>query len=137
MSARSFLDSNVLVYTDDGDSPVKRARALDLFQDLRQSRRGVISTQVLGEYFSVATRKLGVGPQVARRKVELFARLDLVLIDAATILKAIDLHRLRSLSWWDSLIVCAALEANCRVLFSEDLHPGRIEGLEVINPFVA
>ena len=138
MSVRSFLDSNVLVCTDDRDTPAKAKRALDLVEELRRAGRGVVSTQVLQEYYSAATRKLGVGADTARRKVELFARFDRVVLDVDDVLAAIDLHRLNGIAFWDGLIVRAALVARCAVLYSEDMQHGRrIEGLQVVNPFRA
>lgn len=136
MTARSFLDTNVLVYTDDGDAPAKRERALELVEAGRRQAWGVVSTQVLQEYFTAVTRKLGVAAEIARRKVELFARLELVILDLDHLLGAIDLHRLHALSLWDALVVRAAADAGCRRLFTEDLQPGRrIEGVEIVNPF--
>jgi predicted nucleic acid-binding protein len=136
MSARSFLDSNLLVYTDDGRAPEKRAKALQLIERLRLTGTGVLSTQVLQEYFASATRKLGVPAAVARRKVEIFGRFDLVLIDLPDILAAIDLHRLHQFSIWDALILHAARQGSCKVVYSEDLQAGRrLGGLEIVNPF--
>jgi len=136
MSVRSFLDSNLLVYTDDRDAKSKRDRALDLIATLRRRRLAVVSTQVIQEYFVAATRKLGVEAATARRKVELFARFELVQVDAGMIVAAIDLHRLHALSFWDALIVQSAVASGCSVLFSEDLQAGRkLLGLEIVNPF--
>jgi predicted nucleic acid-binding protein len=136
MPDRSFIDTNVLVYTDDAEAPSKRDRALGLYGDLRHSRRGVLSTQVLQEYFVSATRKLGVPVDLARRKTELFGRLDVVALGVADVLGAIDLHRLHRLAFWDALILRAALASGCRRLYSEDLQEGwRIDGLVVVNPF--
>ena len=91
MPARSFFDTNVLAYTDDHDSPTEQSRALALFEEARRTGTGVVSTQVMQEYFVTVTRKLGVPVDVARRKVELFARLGLVVIDLAC-------HRISSAS---------------------------------------
>ncbi|MBA2563849.1 MAG: PIN domain-containing protein [Gemmatimonadetes bacterium] len=136
MSARSFLDTNVLVYTDDADAPVKQSRALELLHRTRLDGSGVLSTQILQEYFSAATRKLGVPARLARRKIELFARFDVVLVDLSDILGAIDLHRLHQISFWDSLVIRAALRSGCSLLYTEDLQPAlRIEGLEIVDPF--
>jgi predicted nucleic acid-binding protein len=136
MPARSFLDTNVLVYTDDRDAPAKRARALELYAECRRTGTGVVSTQVLQEYFVASTRKLGVAADIARRKTELLGRLHVVTLRLEDILGAADLHRLHGLSFWDALIIRAALVAGCSRLYSEDLHPGwRLDGLEVVNPF--
>ncbi len=136
MSGRSFFDTNVLVYTDDGDAPSKQTRALDLIAEHRQGRSGVVSTQVIQEYFVATTKKLGVPAPLARRKAELFGRLELVPIGLDDILGAIDLHRLHQLSLWDALIVRAALASGCTRLYTEDLKPGwRLDGLVVVNPF--
>jgi predicted nucleic acid-binding protein len=136
MPDRSFLDTNVLVYTDDGDADEKKAAALDLFARLRRERTGVVSTQVLQEYFVASTRKLGVASDTARRKVQLFSRLEVVVIDTKQIVGAIDLARLHKLSFWDALIIRSALDVNCRVLYCEDLQPDRrIDGLRIVNPF--
>ena len=136
MSGRSFFDTNVLVYTDDADAPVKRERAVTLLSEHRRSRRGVISTQVLQEYFAAATKKLRVEAPTARRKIELFGRLQLVPIGLDDILGAIDLHRLHQVSFWDGLIIRAALVSGCVRLYSEDLKDGwRLDGLTVVNPF--
>jgi predicted nucleic acid-binding protein len=135
--ALRFLDSNILIYTDDHDSPDKQAKALKLFGELRTSGQGMISTQVLQEYFVVVTRKLNVSPDIARRKVELFARLNLVQIELETILAAIDLHRRHKFSFWDALIIRSASKGGCSVLLTEDLQHGRcIDGLEIVNPFL-
>jgi predicted nucleic acid-binding protein len=136
MTARSFLDTNVLLYTDDRDALPKQRRALDLLAEQRQARTGVVSLQVLQEYFVAATRKLRVDPTVARRKVELFANYHLVLLDVDDILAAIDLHRLQQVAFWDALVVRAAKQGGCSVLYSEDLQHGRsIDGVTVVDPF--
>lgn len=136
MSVRSFLDSNILVYTDDMASPAKRRKALDLVKMARGEGWGVVSTQVLQEYFAAATRKLGVSVDIARAKIEVFGRLDVATIDMPTILGAIDMHRLHGIGFWDGLIIQAARSAGCRILYTEDLRHGRrFDGLEVVNPF--
>ncbi|EDN70936.1 PilT-like protein [Beggiatoa sp. PS] len=134
---RRFLDSKLLIYTDDHDAPTKQTKALELFGELRTTNQGVISTQVLQEYFVVVTRKLAVPPDIARRKVQLFANLNLIQIDLNMILAAIDLHRLHQLSFWNALIIRSALSGGCSSLLTEDLQHGQhIEGLEIINPFL-
>jgi predicted nucleic acid-binding protein len=136
MSARSFLDTNVLLYTDAVDAPAKHRRALDLLAEQRRARTGVVSLQVLQEYFVAATRKLAVDAAVARRKVELFANYHLVVLDVEDVLAAIDLHRLRQISFWDALVVRAAKEGGCSVLYSEDLQHGQsVDGVRIVNPF--
>jgi predicted nucleic acid-binding protein len=136
MIVRSFLDSNVFVYADDHRYPDKQARAADLFARARASGLGVVSTQVMQEYFSVVTSKVHVPAEIARRRIELMAGLDVVQIDPNLILAAIDLHRLHPLSIWDALIVQAATSAGCRELLTEDLATGsRIAGVAIVNPF--
>ena len=137
MPARSFIDTNILVYTDDHDAPGKQKQSLDLIESLRLAGNGVISTQVLQEYFVTATRKLGVPADIARRKVELFAHFHMAQIGLSTILGAIDLHRLHSFTFWDSLVVRSALDSACSELITEDLqHSRRINGLQIVNPFM-
>ena len=136
MTARSFFDTNVLLYTDSSDAPAKRRRALELLAEHRLARTGVVSLQVLQEYFVAATRKLGVEVGVARRKVELFANFHVVVLDIEDVLAAVDLHRLHQVSFWDALIVRAAKEGGCPEIYSEDLQHGRtIDGVRIMNPF--
>lgn len=130
MSVRSFLDTNVLLYTDDHDDPRKQKLALSLVERCRTDRSGVISTQILQEYFVAATRKLAVPPEIARGKLQLFSRFWVVKIDVPDVLMAVDLHRLHSISFWDALVVRAAQESACALLYTEDLHDGwKLNGL--------
>ncbi len=136
MSVRSFFDTNVLVYADDNSAPAKQKRALELVAEHRRSGTGVLSLQVLQEYFVTVTRKLAVDAQIARRKVELLAEFDVVTPEVTDILAAIDLHRLHNFSFWDALVLRAAKQAGCRVLLSEDLqHAREIDGVRIVNPF--
>lgn len=135
---RTFFDTNILVYADDVAAGAKRERALALLEEHVRAGTAVLSTQVLQEFYVIATRKLGVPPALARNKVALFGRLDLVEVDLELILGAIDVQRLHQLSFWDALIVRAATVAGCSVLLSEDLQDGQlIDGLRVVNPLRA
>jgi predicted nucleic acid-binding protein len=137
MSARSFFDTNVLVYADDKAAPAKQRRALDLVAEHRRAGTGVVSLQVLQEYFVTVTRKLQVDARIAGRKVELLAEFDVAAPELADILAAIDLHRLHGFSFWDALVLRSAKQAGCSVLFTEDFQHGReMEGLRILNPFV-
>lgn len=99
MPARSFFDTNVLVYADDKAAPAKQRKAVDLVAEHRRARTGVLSLQVLQEYFVTVTRKLHVDVRVARRKVELLAEFDVVSPEVSDILAAVDLHRLHGVSF--------------------------------------
>jgi predicted nucleic acid-binding protein len=137
MPARTFFDTNILIYADDQATPAKRRRALKLVAEHRLSRTGVVSLQVLQEYFVMVTRKLGVDAAIARRKVELIAEFDVASPDVLDILAAIDLHRLHGISFWDALIVRSAKQSGCGVLLSEDMQNAReIDGVQIVNPFL-
>jgi predicted nucleic acid-binding protein len=136
MTVRSFFDTNILVYADDKFAPSKQKRAIDLVAQHRRAGTGVVSMQVLQEYFVTVTRKLRVDAKIARRKVELLAEFDVAAPDVADILAAVDLHRLHGFSFWDGLIIRSAKQAGCSVLLTEDLQDTReIDGIRIINPF--
>jgi predicted nucleic acid-binding protein len=136
VSDRIFVDTNVFVYADDRGAKTKRARARHVLSDLIRERRAVVSTQVMAEYFSAATKKLRLSPERARTRVERLNRLDVVLVRPELILGAIDLVRLHSLSFWDALVIRSASAAGCARLLSEDLADGEtIDGVKIENPF--
>lgn len=136
MNERVFLDTNVVVYADDKSAGRKRDRSLALIADLVRASRAVLSTQVLQEYFVVATGKLGVPAEIARRKVEALSRLDVVIVRPEIVLAAIDLHRLHKISFCDALVVRCAAAGGCTRLLSEDLQDGQVlEGVRIENPF--
>jgi predicted nucleic acid-binding protein len=135
--SRSFLDTNILVYTDDPRDSAKQSLAVRLVADHLGRRTGVVSVQVLQEYFAAATGKLGLAADLAKRRIEVFATLHVVEPTAGDVLAAIDLHRLHRLSIWDSLILHAAKRAGCRVLLTEDLQHGQvIDGVKILDPFI-
>jgi predicted nucleic acid-binding protein len=137
VSERVFIDTNVLVYADDLDAGAKNATAQGLLRDVLVNGNGVLSTQVLQEFFVVATRKLGVDAETARRKIELLSTLDTVRIEVEQILAAIDLHRLHPISFCDALIITCAATGGCTRVLSEDLQHGRtIGGVTIENPFL-
>lgn len=137
MTVRKFLDTNVLVYANDTRDPRKQAQAASLIDETLREGTLVVSTQVLQEYFVAATRKLAVPAHVARAQVALLSLVDVVVPGVEDILAAMDLHQLRGYSYWDSLIIRTALAGRCAILFSEDLQHGhRIDGLQIVNPFV-
>lgn len=137
MPVRSFFDTNVLIYADDKASPAKQRRAIELVAEHRRAGTGVLSLQVLQEYFVTVTRKLQLDVRIARRKVELLAEFDVASPDVSDILAAIDLHRIHGLSFWDSLILRSAKQSGCGILLSEDMQDQReIDGVRISNPFL-
>jgi predicted nucleic acid-binding protein len=136
VAERVFVDTNILIYAYDRTAGDKRVRARQVLAPLLRERRAVISTQVLQEFFSSSTRKLRLPAEEARRYVEQWSKLDVVVIRPEVILGAIDLHRLHLLSFWDALVIKAAGVAGCGQLLSEDLHHGqKIDGVTIENPF--
>jgi predicted nucleic acid-binding protein len=136
MSARSFFDTNILVYADDKAAPAKQRRALELVAQHRRAGTGVVSLQVLQEYFVTVTRRLQVDPGIARRKTELLAEFDVAIPEVADVLAAIDLHRLHGFSFWDALVLRAAKQSGCSVLLTEDMQDAReVDGVRIVNPF--
>lgn len=136
MSRRTFFDTNVLLYADDLDAGEKRSKARARLRDALVANEGVLSTQVLQEFFVVATRKLGIDSATARRKVELLSRMEVVTVRLELILGAIDLHRLHGISFWDALILRCASASGCTTLLTEDLQHGQvIDGVRIENPF--
>ncbi len=138
MMSRVFLDTNILVYSIDGHTPDKRDRARRLLRNLQDEAAGTVSTQVLQEFYVVATRKLGVEPAAARDLVVLLSNFNVVIITPQIIQRAIDHSITHQLSFWDALIVTTAQEAGCNVLWTEDLQDGQaIEDLRIVNPLAA
>lgn len=139
MSAPVFLDTNVFVYAEDADQSVKARTARALIERCVREGNGVVSTQVLGEFVAVATRKLGVAPAVVEQQVHRIARgFEVVPVSVDRIAGALELLRAHSISWWDALIVRCASDAGCLELYTEDFqHDQRLGKLRIVNPFSA
>lgn len=132
----SFIDSNVLIYAESCDEPKKQSAALALLRNLKLSAGGVLSTQVLQEFANVALRKMGLDASHVRKQLSAHQQFELVQVTPAIIHGALDLHQTRSLSFYDALMVQAAIVAGCDILYSEDLNAGEIiGGVKIVNPF--
>jgi predicted nucleic acid-binding protein len=133
-----FVDSNVIVYAHDASSAAKSERAATLLHDLWTSGRGCLSIQVLQEFFVTVTRKVP-RPLDATRAAQIVADLARWRVHSPRpedVLEAIEIHRRSRLAFWDALIVRSALQLGCSVVWSEDLHAGRVHpGVTVRNPF--
>jgi predicted nucleic acid-binding protein len=135
--SKVFLDTNVLAYASDNGQAAKRARAIALLRAIGAGDvRPVISTQVMQEFYVVATRKLGIEPLIAKGLLHDFGHFEVIPIQPALINEAIDCSVLNTLSFWDALIIVSAEKAQCERLWTEDLNHGQvIRGVQIENPF--
>jgi predicted nucleic acid-binding protein len=134
-----FVDTDVLVYAHDVSDRHRHLVANERLEQLWVHRTGVISTQVLQEFYAVATRKLQppLPRATARRVVAAYSAWPVVQIDPTLVLSASALEERETLSFWDALIVEAAQRAGAVRVLSEDLQHGRTIGTVTIeNPFV-
>lgn len=135
---RSLLDTNVLVYADAADKPLKQQRAISLITAMRAAGTAVLSTQVLQEYVNVAVRKLRLPHDLIRERIGFYRRFEMVAASADLIAGALDLHVLRGVPFYDALIVQAAVVSGCQCVLSEDLQDGAtLGGVRIENPFTA
>lgn len=141
MSAEFFLDTNILVYSFDAAAPAKRETARALFRRALAGDSGVISTQVIQEFLNVALGKFAKPFTTAEAQ----RYLETVLTPLCAVFPSLDLYKqaleLREetrFSLYDCLVLAAALEAGCTVLYSEDLQHGRqVRTVRVEDPFKA
>ena len=136
MSGKVFVDTNIFVYLFDGRNPEKQRIARGLLTQATSDSRIVLSTQVLQETYVALTRKLNIAPETALEAVTTMTTYTVVQTDPHLVVKGIRRSMDSRLSLWDALIVEAALEARCEVLYSEDLSDGqRFDSVTVRNPF--
>jgi len=134
--SREFIDTNILIYSIDSAHPEKREKSIATIERLARSGNGVISTQVLQEFYVASTRELRIEPLLAKRLVQDFQLFDVVQVTPPMIESAIDRSILSTLSFWDSLILIAATIGSCSTLLSEDLNDGQdVDGVKIHNPF--
>ncbi|MEO7995244.1 MAG: PIN domain-containing protein [bacterium] len=139
MTDRVLVDTNVLVYAYDLDQRPKRERAAFWLDALWASKLGVLSTQVLQEFYSVTTRKLKppLDASTAQAIVEAYGEWNIVLIDVPLILDGIAVSRRHQLSFWDALIIASAIRGEATTLLTEDLSHGQVfDSVRVVNPFL-
>jgi predicted nucleic acid-binding protein len=139
MTATVFVDTNVFVYARDASEPAKQPLAAEWLRELWTEQRGRTSIQVLSEYYTTVTRKLrpGLSTEDAWEDVSALFAWEPQEVDRAVVVRAHDLERRHSLSWWDSMIVASAQLQDCAVLLSEDLQHGWTFGTVVVrNPFI-
>jgi predicted nucleic acid-binding protein len=136
----TFVDTNVLLYAHDASESVKQPIARALLEELWADRSGVLSTQVLQEFYVVATRKFKppMPRSAARELVVLYSTWPVVQVDVELIVDATVLEERASLSFWDALVIEAARRAGATRLVSEDLQDGRrIAGILIEDPFAS
>jgi len=140
MKDRFFLDTNIFAYSFDKGAASKLRRAQQLILQGITTRKGVVSYQVVQEFFNLALRKFAQPMSAAEAEQYLhavFRPLLAVQSSQALFSQALRLQENHRLSWYDSLIVAAATESQCTVLYSEDMQHGQRFGeLQIKNPFL-
>lgn len=133
--SKVFLDTNIFVYSLDQSDSGKRKKCRNLIKSLTDENSGVISTQVLQEFYVAATSKLGADSLLVKDIIRSLERLETVVVSPMLIKEAIDCSLINRLSFWDALIVVTAESAHCEILWTEDLNHGQvIRGVLIENP---
>lgn len=135
---RDFVDANVLVYAFDSSAGRKQQAAKALLERLWESNSGWVSIQVLQEFFVTVTKKVArpLPVEDAKARVREFAAWRVFAPAPEDVVAAIDLHTQAKIGFWDAMIVLAAAESGCDVLWTEDLTDGQVlRGVRIRNPF--
>ena len=133
-----FFDTNILVYAYDRRDPAKQERAFNIIADAISNENGIVSAQVLGEFYNATTRRTSntLPEEVTSEAMSLFATLPVIDIDLALVQRAVGTCNRYRISYWDSLIIAAAEKAGCTQIFSEDFNTGQTyHGILIFNPF--
>lgn len=139
MKDRIFVDTNILIYAHDLDAGSKHRKAASVIESLWDDKTGVLSTQVLQEFYVNVTKKIAkpLSRAQARGIVENYFSWCIEVNEPETILRASEIEERYSLSFWDAMIVAAASRANVETILTEDLNNGQIiEGIQIENPFL-
>jgi predicted nucleic acid-binding protein len=137
---KTFVDTNVLIYAHDVDAGRKHEIAKTVVRELWVERSGLLSTQVLQEFYVNATRKIRtpLAKPVARAVVRSYAAWCVDGLTPDDIAAAFQIEDDARIGFWDAVIIAVAIRSGARRLLSEDLNPGQaIAGLAIHNPFAA
>jgi predicted nucleic acid-binding protein len=139
MTGRIFVDTNVLIYAHDMDAGLKHDRAVSIVSGLWEKENGILSVQVLQEFYVNVTRKISrpLTPASARGLIQNYLAWHVETNEPSTVLLASEIGERNLLSFWDALIVASASKAGADRILSEDLNHGQvIEGILIENPFL-
>jgi predicted nucleic acid-binding protein len=137
MTGNVFIDTNIFLYAKFDDGSPKNRIAKELLQSCTQNNEPIISTQIVNEFCVNAVRKGGDPLEIRSTAASLATKFRIVPVSLYTVIESFRIYRAYHFSHWDCLVVAAALESQCEVLFTEDLSDGQIiDGiLRVKNPF--
>ena len=138
MNGKAFVDTNILIYAHDLDAGQRNRISVTILRDLWENRTGIVSTQVLQEFYVNVTRKIPnpLSKSQARGIIESYLVWPVEINDAQSVLAASEIEERYQLSFWDALIVAAACKAKAEKILTEDLNHGqKIEGVLIENPF--
>ncbi len=134
--SKTFIDTNIILYANDAADELKQSQAIDVVTGHLRDGLGVISTQVMQEYAVNAVGKLSQAIPVVMHQLHFLEALQTVIINPALVRRALEIHGVYGISYWDALIIAAAEQAGCTRILSEDLNAGQFYcGIECINPF--
>jgi predicted nucleic acid-binding protein len=139
MKDKVFLDTNILIYAHDMDAGVKHDAARSIVEKIWDDEAGIISTQVIQEFYVNVTRKMPkpISPVQARGIIINYFSWQVEAIEPHTILSASEIEEKYILSFWDSLIIATASQAEANKILTEDMNHGQIiEGILIENPFL-
>jgi predicted nucleic acid-binding protein len=140
MNGKYFIDTNVFIYSFDIDQPAKQKRSLELIQVGLRTGSGIISTQVIQEFLNVATQKftIPIKPEDSKAYLRLVMNpLCQVYPDLSLYEACLDLQVETGYSFFDSLILAAAIRGGCGFLFTEDMQDGQeINSVTIKNPYI-
>lgn len=139
MKDKIFVDTNILIYAHDLDAGAKHDVAISIIEKIWEEITGIISTQVIQEFYVNVTRKIPkpITPVLARGIILNYFSWHIEAIEPNTILLASEIEERHVLSFWDSLIIATACQSNAGKILTEDLNHGQvIEGVLIENPFL-
>jgi len=139
MTDKVFVDTNVLIYAHDLDAGLKHDRAAAIIADLWEKENGIISVQVLQEFFVNVTRKIArpMTPAAARGIIRNYLAWRVEPNVSSVVLLASEIGERNRISFWDAIIVASAARSGADRILSEDLNHGQvIEGIRIENPFL-
>lgn len=135
MKGKFFIDTNILLYLFSDTESDKRNKVKAFLKSISPQNPVTWSTQVIQEFYQVMTSKFGKDPQKVKSAIRQFSAFELNVNNLETIEQAIDIQTLHKFSFWDSLVISAALQTNCTVLLTEDLNHGqKVNGVLIHNP---